>query len=182
MLEYRDEKQKIALKVVSLVKDGDSLMLDAGSTTAYIAQALCVKKNLTVITNSAQIASILAPITGNRIFMAGSELRSHDTAAFGVNALNVFKQFDVKFAILSVTAIHDQRGFMVQQQFEAELSRMLMERADVSIFAADHSKFGQKALVQVCPPNQVDMLITDASPPDKVIHSFQGWGVDIILA
>ncbi len=182
MLEQQNEKQRIAQKVASLIKDGDSIMLDAGSTTAYIAHALCDKKNLTVVTNSAQIASTLAPITGNRVFMAGSELRNHDVAAFDATALNTFRQFDVQYAILSVAALNHNRGFMVQQQYEAELSRVLIELADQAIVAAYHSKFERKALAQVCAPEQIDILITDQAPLEDLSKALKKWNVETLIA
>lgn len=181
MLENQEEKQRIAAKVANLISDGDSIMLDAGSTTAYIAQALSDKQNLTIITNSAQIASTLAPIPSNRVFMAGMELRSDDAAAFDSKALDVFNQFDVQYAILSVAALHHSRGLMVQQPFEAEISKALISRSDHTIVAADHSKFERRALVEVCPLNGIETLVTNTTPPEDLASALTSSGVEILI-
>lgn len=88
MNEGKEAKQRIAKQVASQIKDGDSLILDNGSTTAYIAQALTSHDNLFVVTNSVVIANILAIQPGNRVFMAGGELRNYNGGAFGPAAFN----------------------------------------------------------------------------------------------
>ena len=182
MLEQQEEKIRIAAKVAEQIRDGSSLMLDSGSTTAYVAQALYDRNELSVITNSAQIAMTLASKPGNRVYMAGTELRNHDAAAFGADAINVFRHFDVQYAILSMAAINHERGFMVQQRFEAEVSEQLMDRADQVIVVADHSKFERRALVEVSHPEKVSKLVTDSTPPQALSDSLTHWDVEIVIA
>ena len=182
MTEQQDEKLRIARKVVEHIQDGSSLMLDSGSTTTFVAQALYDRNDLSVITNSAQIAVTLASKPGNRVYMAGTELRTHDAAAFGADAIDVFRQFDVQYAILSMAAINHERGFMVQQRFEAEVSECLMERADQVFVVADHSKFERRALVEVSCPEKVAKLVTDSAPPTALADALNQWDVETILA
>jgi len=78
----RDSKVAIARKAVEIIKDESSIAIDTGSTSGYIALALRSRKKLTVVTNSAFVASTLAIIPGNRVAMAGTQLRDHDGAAF----------------------------------------------------------------------------------------------------
>lgn len=182
MSEQKDEKQRIARMVASLINDGASIMIDSGSTTSYVAQALLEKNSLTIVTNSTPIASLLAAKNGNRVYMAGTELRNHDAAAFGADAIRVFQQFNVQHAILSVAALHHEKGFLVQQHFEAEIASILVNRADHVIVAADHTKFERKSLVNICEPTDVDTLVTDKAMPAKLEKSLTRWGIETFIA
>ena len=81
-----EAKRRIAARVAAMVGNGDSLILDIGSTTAYIARALRRHRDLFVVTNSVAVAHLLAARNNNRVFMAGGELRAHDGGAFGAES------------------------------------------------------------------------------------------------
>ncbi len=174
-------KRAIAARAAKFVADGDSLMLDTGSTTAYVAQALARHANLTVVTNSAEIARTLATRNGNRVFMAGGELRADDAAAFGPAALAFIGQFKVRTAILSIGAIHAEQGLMDYHLCEGEFSRAVMACAERTLVVADHSKFGRSGFVQVCPVEDIDVLITDLPPPAPFSTRLQGAGVEVVV-
>ncbi|MEX0810223.1 MAG: DeoR/GlpR family DNA-binding transcription regulator [Dongiaceae bacterium] len=182
MNEQRALKERIAGRVAAMIEDGDSLMLDIGSTTAYVAQALKNHRDLYIVTNSVAIAQILAPRNGNRVFLAGGELRAHDGGAFGVEAHAFVRQFGVRYAVLSVAAIDGETGFMLHDMQEAEFSRAIMERAEQVIVAADSTKFERRAPVRLIAADAVDYLITDAAPPRRIADLFGAAGVEIVLA
>lgn len=162
-----DAKRRIAAHLAKIIRNGDSLILDIGSTTAYVARALRDHHNLFVVTNSVTVAQTLATRNNNRVFLAGGELRPHDAGAFGREAVSFVRQFSVQYAVLSVAAIDAEAGFMLFDLQEAEFSREILERADCSIVAADHSKFGLHAPIRIAEPEAFDMLVTDQpSPPD----------------
>lgn len=166
MQDQRDAKERIADLVAAQIHNGDSLILDTGSTTTYVARALVEHSNLVVVTNSSQIASFLATRNGNRVFMAGGELRAHDGAAFGADTLDFVRRFQVRTAILSMGALHPEKGFMVYHLCEAEFSRAALAQAEQSIAVVDSSKFDRSSLVKVCELDAIDQLVTD-SPPDR---------------
>lgn len=182
MSENRDLKQRVARKVASLIRNGDSLILDIGSTTAYVAQALANHKDLFVVTNSIAVAHTLATRNGNRVMMAGGELRSHDAGAFGAEALNFVCQFSVQHAVLSVAAIDEANGFMLYDLREAEFSREIMRHAGRTIIAADSTKFGRKAPVQIAEPKEIDILVSDAAPTAPIRAMLNANEVEIVLA
>ena len=182
MLENREAKERIAGQVAQQVQDGDSLVIDSGSTTVYVARALSEHSNLVVVTNSTQIAGILAAGTDNKVFMAGGELRSHDAAAFGSETVDFVRRFQVRYAILSIGAVHAEHGFMDHYHCEAEFSRVAMARSERCIVAADSAKFGGSAMVQVCPLDQVDLLVTDALPGLGLLQNLEAGDVEIMAA
>lgn len=157
-------KVAIAGRVAGMVRDGDVIALDTGSTTGFIAQALRQHRGLTVVTNSTFIATSLATIPGNKVLMAGVELRNHDGASFDAQAFSVVRSMRVRLAILSASAVDERRGLMVQEHAEAEMSAAMGEVAESRVFAVDSSKFGRSALVALAPLAAGDSLVTDKRP------------------
>jgi DeoR family glycerol-3-phosphate regulon repressor len=172
MSTHAEAKQVIARLASAEVKNGDTLMLDTGSTTAFVAQALVNHRDLLVVTNSVDIARTLATRNGNRVYMAGGELRADDGAALGPTATDFIAQFHVHTAILSTGAIDIDEGLMDYDLAEAAFSRVVISRAERMIVVADHSKFGRRGLVGVCPLESVDLLITDRPPPAEFAARF----------
>lgn len=160
------QKQKVAIAgaVAALVRDGDAVALDTGSTTGFVAQALRQHRGLTVVTNSTFIATTLATIPGNKVHMAGVELRNHDGASFDASAFAVVRSMQVRVAILSASALDERRGLMVQEHAEAEMSGTMGEIADRRVYAVDSSKFGGRGLVALPPTVDGDVLVTDRDP------------------
>jgi DeoR family transcriptional regulator, glycerol-3-phosphate regulon repressor len=175
-------KRRIAGAVAGLLPDGSSLFLDVGSTTAYVAQALRVRRELLVVTNSLAVAQALTGVNGNQVFMAGGELRSHDGGAFGVEALAFVQQFRVSYAVLSVAAIAAPAGFLLQDLREAEFSRAIIDRADQTIVAADASKFGRSAPIAIAPPSRFGRVVTDAAPQAALADFLAAAGVAVTVA
>lgn len=175
-------KQRIAAHLATMIGNGASLFLDVGSTTAYVAQALRAHRDLLVVTNSLAVAQALTSRNGNRVFMAGGELRSHDGGAFGAEALRFVRQFQVQYAVLSAAAVDARAGFMLHDLREAEFSRAIIERADTAIIATDASKFGLTAPIQLAKPSAFHRLVTDAAPPPDVAAMLEEAGVELCLA
>ncbi len=182
MLANSEAKRRIARRVADLVGNGESVILDCGSTTTFVAQALAGHTGLMAVTNSAEIARTLAAKESNRVFMAGGELRSDDTASLSASALDFVKQFEVQHAILSIGALDETGALMVYHLAEAEFSRAVIARARTVIVAADRSKFGRKGLVKVCEPDRVDILVTDAAPPPQLARRLAEAGVEVLIA
>ena len=166
----REAKRKIAALVLGLIRDGDALLLDNGTTTAYVAEALAVRSKLVVVTNSAQIACRLAGRNGNRVFLAGGEVHGDDAAAFGPGTLAFLTQIQVRYALLSAGGIGPHGEIRVFNMFEAEFARAAMRQARETWVIADASKFGREAPVQCCPLAAINRLITD-TPPDAALRT-----------
>lgn len=141
MSQNRSAKIKIALEVARLIKDGDSIAIDTGSTSAFAARALRERKKLTVVTNSAFVASTLAMVPGNNVSMAGTQLRDHDGAAFDRSAFEVIERMQVDYALLSASVVDPGTGFLVHEQCEIDIAAAMMRNANRTIMAVDTSKF-----------------------------------------
>lgn len=181
MVQNPAAKRRIAEVTAGIIPDGASVFLDVGSTTAYVAQALRGRRDLLVVTNSLPVAQALTGINGNRIFMAGGELRSHDGGAFGAEALTFVQQFRCSHAILSAAAIDAPSGFLLQDLREAEFSRAMLARAETRIVAADAAKFQRSAPIAIAPPTRFTDLVTDQPPPDATARMLSDAGVTLHL-
>ncbi|HBG98343.1 MAG TPA: DeoR/GlpR transcriptional regulator [Rhodobacteraceae bacterium] len=175
-------KRRIAAAAAGLIPDGASLFLDVGSTTAYVAEALRGHRDLMVVTNSLFAAHSLTGLNGNRVYMAGGELRAHDGGAFGAGAVAFVGQFRVGFAVLSAAAVDARAGFLLHDLREAELSRCIIAAAEQSILVADATKFGRAAPIRLTDPAEIDRLVTDAVPPSPIGAMLRAAEVEVVLA
>jgi DeoR family glycerol-3-phosphate regulon repressor len=175
-------KRKIAQAVAREIKDGESLLIDTGSTTIYVAEALRGHRHLTAVTNSAPIAQLLAAGEGNRVFLAGGEIRADDCAAFGPQCLAYIQQFSAETAIISAAAFNREFGVMDHHMSEVEVCRALVHRAERVLVVADQSKFQAKGLIAACPLSEVDLLVTDGPPPPDLAEALDAADVEWLIA
>jgi DeoR family glycerol-3-phosphate regulon repressor len=173
-------KQAISSLVAGIIKNGDSIMLDTGSTTAYVARALCEHRNLSVVTNCTEIARTLAREPSNRVHLCGGALRADDWATFGSAAIDFVRQFHVNYAILSIGGVTDTGNFMDYHLEEAEFSRAVIAQAQQTIVVADHSKFGNANFIKVCDFDEVDMVVIERDPPVAILAQLREAGVAVI--
>ena len=182
MRENAEAKRSIARVVAATIRDGDSVMLDTGTTTSYLARELLGHRRLTVVTNSSDIARTLATINGNKVYMAGGELRSDSGAAFGVSAIEFVSRFAVAHAVISAGAVDAANGVMDYNLEEAEFARTVLARGQRSVVVTDHTKFGRQGLVQVCGFAGFGELVTDRAPPADLAEALAAAGAELTVA
>jgi len=180
MRENAEAKRAIARAVAATIRDGEAVMLDTGTTTSFLARELVRHRRLTIITNSSDIARTLATQNGNRVYMAGGELRPDNGAAFGKSALDFVAQFTVEHAVISAGAV-DASGIMDFDLDEAEFARMVLSRGNHRIVVTDASKFGRRGLISVCPFSDVTHLFTNAAPADDIGSALTAAGTDLTV-
>lgn len=165
MRENAVGKRAIARRAAEAIADGDSIMLDTGTTTSYLARELLQKRGLTVVTNSSDIARTLSTVTGNKVHLAGGELQGDNGAAFGNSTIAFVQRFNVRHAIITAGALDPRTGVNDYNLAEAEFAATVLARGERRVVVTDHSKFGKTALVNVCGFATLDCLVTDARPP-----------------
>ena len=182
MRENADAKRAIARRAAGMVSDGDSLMLDNGTTNSIFARELLRKRNLTVVTNSSDIARTLATVNGNRVYMAGGELNGDNGGAFGPSAIQFVASFRVRLAIISIAALDATFGPSDFHLAEAEFARMVLSRGERRIILTDASKFGRTALIKVCDFDTVDCIITEKAPSVSLAAALAAANVEVDIA
>ena len=182
MRENAEAKRAIARHAARLIEDGDSVMLDTGTTTSMLARELLRKRSLTVVTNSSDIARTLATVNGNKVYMAGGELNGDNGAAFGASAIQFVASFNVRHVFITISALDAVTGPSDNALAEAEFARMLLTRGERRYVVTDSSKFGRRALIKVCDFTDFDVLITERSPPDDLAASLAAASVVVEVA
>ncbi|WP_027166021.1 DeoR/GlpR family DNA-binding transcription regulator [Mesorhizobium sp. WSM3224] len=182
MRENAEAKRLIARMVAATIRDGEAIMLDTGTTTSFLARELLGHRRLTVVTNSSDIARTLATVNGNKVYMAGGELRSDSGAAFGISAIEFVSRFSVDHAVISIGAVDAAAGLTDYDLDEAEFARMVLSRGQRSLVVTDHTKFGRQGLVRVCGFDGFSELVTDQPPPRDIAAALNQAGARLSIA
>ena len=159
-------KQHIAELVSRLVKDGDSIMLDASSTAVYIAKTLQEKgrKNLTVITNSIEIIIELFDVQDWTVLSTGGVSREGSFALVGPQTDKMLRTYHVDKAIISCKGIDVSAGMTDSDELHANNKTTMLAAAKEKILAVDSSKFDKIAFTEIGTLDDLTMVITDEKP------------------
>jgi DeoR family transcriptional regulator, glycerol-3-phosphate regulon repressor len=182
MRENVEAKRLIAKEATNIVRDGDSMIIDSGTTTSIFAQELRAKRRLTVVTNSSDIARTLATVNGNTVYMAGGELMGDSGAAFGPSAIEFISKFRVKHTFISIGAIDPVMGPMDAVLAEAQFAYRALTCGENRVMLTDASKFDKTSLVRVCKFDELTQLITDKMPGPALQATLMHHNVKITIA
>ncbi|MBU2137078.1 MAG: DeoR/GlpR family DNA-binding transcription regulator [Alphaproteobacteria bacterium] len=164
-------KQRIARKAAELVSDGMTLLIDSGTSCHWLARNLAALRNLTIVTNSVEIAHEVLGNPGQRLLLAGGQINPIHNAAFGPEAQAFCQRFAPDLTILSMGAVDAARGFLDFDPDEAAFKQSLLEHARRVVVLADHSKFAKSGFMQVASFREVQDLVTDEAPPAAVLDA-----------
>lgn len=177
-----DAKRRIARAVAQAVPDGCSLILNIGTTTEAIAHALLQRRGLRVITNNLNVAAILSGNADCEVIVAGGVVRARDRGIVGEATVDFIRQFKVDIGVIGISAIEDDGTLRDFDYREVKVARAILEHSREVWLAADHSKFGRPAMVELARLEQVDRLFTDQAPPPPFAHLLAEAGVQCVVA
>lgn len=178
---YRSEKQSIGKLAASLVKEGETVILDNGTTTLEIMRHLKERADITVITNSVPILACALEDFQGKIIFAGGEVNMNYQAATGAIAHQMLDQFKVNKAFISAGGISLSEGITEYNVDEALLSRKMMQRTEEAILVADHSKFGVTTFAHIAPIEQISMIVTDSGCAEEWVEALNKLDVEVLL-
>ncbi|MDH3743017.1 MAG: DeoR/GlpR family DNA-binding transcription regulator [Hyphomicrobiales bacterium] len=183
MSENAEAKARIADVASQLFCPGETMFVDTGSTTLYLAERLSQVSGLTIVTNSTEIASTISlPASGNRTFLLGGEFSSGNRQTVGTMVAAQIRSFRAHHAVLTVGALDLRTGAMDYNIEEAQVARAMIEQSESVTLLVDSSKFNKLAAFEVCPLSRVDRVVCDAAPPDALAKALATAGAKIILA
>ncbi|NMP28420.1 DeoR/GlpR family transcriptional regulator [Rahnella sp. SAP-1] len=166
---WSEEKARIAARVASQIPDGATLFIDIGTTPEAVAHALLNHKNLRIVTNNLNVATLLTAKEDFRILLAGGEVRSRDGGIMGEATIDFISQFRLDFGILGISGI-DMDGSLLEFDYhEARIKRAIIENSRNVMLVVDHSKFGRNAMVNLGNMSLIDAMFTDQQPPESVM-------------
>ncbi|HBE80790.1 MAG TPA: DeoR/GlpR transcriptional regulator [Firmicutes bacterium] len=170
---FSEEKQAIGLKAATMVSDGETLILDSGSTTFEIARNLIFHKNLTIITYDLFIASSFIYDPSTTVIVTGGVRRDGFNVLIGPIAEELLRQVKVNKAFIGADAVDFTQGITNATFTEVSIKRLIIEAANEVVLVADHSKFGKLALAKVCSLNQIQHIVTDQKLDDSILQGIQ---------
>src|SRR5690606_3728948 len=157
------KKERIALKCVELIEDGDTIILDSGSTTTEIARKLKGIKNLTVITNALNIALMLGTEPGIEVIMTGGEFKPPTLSLTGQKAADFFEGLNVQTLFLATAGISLKSGLTYPSISDLVVKKAMIAAADITSLVADSTKIGKTALASLGALSLIDFLMTDSA-------------------
>jgi DeoR family transcriptional regulator, fructose operon transcriptional repressor len=176
------EKQAIARAAVELIEEGDSLILDAGSTTQTLARAMKKRfRNLFILTNSTPIALELSE-TGWEILLLGGQVRHHSMALIGPATVRALETYHVDKAFMSATGVSVQHGYTTPNDSEAQTKRAMIAASDRVIAVVDSSKLGRTTLCSFAAIDGVQELVTDWNIAPDTRSEFERRNLSITVA
>lgn len=161
LAENRQAKEAIGVRAAALVQDGMVVLIDSGTTSYYAARQMAARSQLSIITNSLEVAREMARSGRNRIYFTGGVIDNAYLAAFGGEAIEQVRRYAPAIAFLSVGAIDARLGVLDFHPDEASFKGAAAPLAKKVVLLADASKFGREGLVRTLSFEQCDALITD---------------------
>lgn len=177
---HRKEKQRIGAAAARLVKEGESVILDSGTTTTAIARALREFRNLTVITNAVNIAAELAG-TAIEVILTGGILRENSFSLVGPLAEETLQRLSADICFLGVDGFDVHFGLTTPNLLEAKVNRVMTEVAKRTVVVCDSSKFGRRSLSLIAPTSAVHQTITDNRIPKSDLRVLEEAGIEVTL-
>ena len=180
-IKCTEEKKRIGKVAADLIQNGDSVMLDVGTTTLEVARNLYDRQNLTVITPCLQIAALLVEHPGIRLILTGGVLRRGELSLVGHLAERSIQDFNVDRLFVGAGGIDPDIGFTEFNMEDTLVKQAMMRSAKDITVVADSSKFGKIALNTIAPLLSVNRIITDSNIPSMAISQIQQAGIELIL-
>lgn len=178
---HAGEKEAIGRRAAALVVRGDSIILDSGTTTAYVARHLPDSDDITVVTNDAGVLAELIAKKHVQIVMLGGALRRKNMAFYGAQTVAAMDELLVDKLFLGVDGIDMEGGVTTHFENEAMLNRLMVKKATEVIAVTDSSKFGRKCLHKIIDVEDLDVLITDRGVPDEVVDGATRLDIEVVV-
>lgn len=179
-----EQKVRIATEAVRLIRDGETILLDSGSTTEEIAKQIrgLQVQSLNVITNALNIAVLLAPLPHINLIMPGGLLRPNSFSLSGPQAVTALQGLYADRLFLGVDSLDPEIGLMTPHLLEAQLNAQMMKVSRQIVAVADASKLMKRNLSVIAPVEQLNMLITDSGADQTIVDQLRRRGVEVVLA
>ena len=177
---FQSEKQRIGEKAIEMINDGDSILLDSGTTAMEVAQRLSGKKNLTIMTNAINIALKLGSFEDLNVMLTGGVLRKESFSLVGPEAEATISNYFFDKLFLGVDGLEIKNGLTTPNPMEAQLNRTMVERAQQVIAIADSSKFGRHSFSYICDVDVISTIITDKKISSHFESEFARRNIDVI--
>ncbi|MCF1710767.1 DeoR/GlpR family DNA-binding transcription regulator [Tabrizicola sp. J26] len=180
--ENMDRKRKIGALAASLVVDGETLILDAGTTTTEVATRLVTKKNLTVITNALNIALILGAVPGFAVHMPGGQFKAPTLSLSGDSSVEYFRNIFAGKLFLATAGVALDAGLTYPSFADLQLKEAMIKAASHVYLVADSSKINKSSFTRLGSLEVLHSFITDDGISDADAKEFERRGIEVLIA
>lgn len=175
------EKKAIAREAAKFIHNGDTIVMNTGTSTLELAKLLQDRENLTVITNSVDVACVIVENEANKVYMPGGLLRKCGRGTSGEMCCEFLSRFQVDKAILSVGGISEKSGITEYHVDESAVVRKMVEIGSKVMVLCDYSKFNEVALNKICEYKDIDYIFTDWHTPVREILKCKERGIRVYV-
>ena len=179
--EHSDEKQRIGARAAALINDGETIILDSGTTTLEIARHLKKKQALHVITNGVNIAAELLDARDVQTFIVGGTVRGESASISGRFSEEMFDQFSADKLFLSGAGCDLEFGVSGANLEETMVNRAMLRISREIILVADASKFSKRSMTRIVPFSEIDTVISDTGLGEETQVKLRALGCNLIL-
>jgi len=175
------EKRYIGEIAASMIKDGESIILDASTTVLEIAKRIKNRKELTVITNGIRIALELFECEGITVLMPGGRVRKDSVSLVGDFGEEILDKYNVSKGFFGAKGITIKEGLTDVNEYEVQIKRTMVKKSKEVIAVIDYTKWNKIAFVSFASINKVNKIITDKKAPLDVIKNLRNKGIEVII-
>jgi len=176
---FPEQKNAIARAAAELVRDGDVIMIEAGTTTALIARYLAGKRDIHIVTNSTLVFSYARMYPNLQITMTGGEFRRATESLVGPIALETIACLNVRLAFVGTDGFTLERGMTTHLMEGAEIVKAMKAHAETTVLTADSSKYGRIGFSHVLPLSAMDLILTDGDLSSQAEAELGEAGINI---
>jgi DeoR/GlpR family transcriptional regulator of sugar metabolism len=178
---HRAEKERIGQAAAALIRDGDSVALDASTTAWQIARHLKDRQELTIVTNGLFIALEFLDSPSVTVVMPGGALRTASASLVGDEGACILKRYHVQKGFFGAGGFTLEEGLTDTNQYEVELKQRMVERSKEVIAVVDSSKWGQVTFASLASVEQLDQVIADNAAPAEMVAALRQRGTLVTL-
>jgi DeoR/GlpR family transcriptional regulator of sugar metabolism len=175
-------KAAIARATSRLFRDGQVILLDAGTTTLEVARHLPPELEATVITNSPPIAVALAEHPDVDVSVLGGMLDKNAQALVGAATIEALRAVRADVLVLGVCSLHPEVGITVLELEESYVKRAMIANAAEVVAVSSADKLGSAAPFVVAPLDELTQLVTEESAPAEQVAEYRALGIEVVLA
>ncbi|CAN7685065.1 DeoR/GlpR family DNA-binding transcription regulator [Devosia sp. LjRoot16] len=181
-LENMDKKRRIGVRAASLVGDGETIILDAGSTTTEVAHGLLQRRELTVITNALNIALILGAVPGFAVHMPGGQFKAPTLSLSGDKSVEYFRDILAGKLFLATAGVSLEAGLTYPSFADLQLKQAMIKAAQHVYLVADSTKINRTSFTRLGTLDVIHSFITDDGIRDEDAREFERRGIELIIA
>jgi DeoR/GlpR family transcriptional regulator of sugar metabolism len=181
-LENMDKKRRIGVRAASLVGDGETVILDAGSTTTEVAHGLQQRQDLTVITNALNIALILGAVPGFAVHMPGGQFKAPTLSLSGDKSVEYFRDILAGKLFLATAGVSLDAGLTYPSFADLQLKQAMIKAAQHVYLVADSTKINRTSFTRLGTLDVIHSFITDDGIRDEDAREFERRGIELIIA